>query len=220
MPDISTAEGLNAALDALPGERVTAKQIEARIVAAHYTRLEPTVTVCSITLDNGYSVRGESACVDPANYNQQIGEKIAYEAAFRKLWPLFGFLLAEKRFRAKLSEAVPKHTDAKGPAMIPTIGRIVLYTLTSEDADAINRRREHARLHMSEHRAKSNGVMVHVGNGVKQGDQFPMVITRTWGSDPGNPVQGTVLLDGSDTFWATSKVVGDEAGMWRWPARA
>jgi Phage protein (N4 Gp49/phage Sf6 gene 66) family len=54
------------------------------------------VTIGSITLDNGYSVRGESACVNPENYNQQIGEKIAYDNAFRQLWPLFGFLLAEK----------------------------------------------------------------------------------------------------------------------------
>ena len=47
-------------------------------------------------LDNGFSVSGESACVNPENYNQQIGEKIAFDNAFRQLWPLFGFLLAEK----------------------------------------------------------------------------------------------------------------------------
>ena len=51
---------------------------------------------CRIVLDNEFSVSGESACVNAANYNQQIGEKIAYENAFRQLWPLFDFLLAEK----------------------------------------------------------------------------------------------------------------------------
>jgi len=44
-------------------------------------------------------VRGESACVNPANYNQQIGEHYALIDAKRKLWPLFGFLLAEDNFR-------------------------------------------------------------------------------------------------------------------------
>jgi Phage protein (N4 Gp49/phage Sf6 gene 66) family len=28
--------------------------------------------------------------------NQQVGEKIAFDNAFRGLWPLLGFLLAEK----------------------------------------------------------------------------------------------------------------------------
>jgi len=60
---------------------------------------DTTVTICSITLDNGYSVRDESACVDPANFNREIGEKIAYDRAFNKLWQLFGFLLAEGRHK-------------------------------------------------------------------------------------------------------------------------
>lgn len=83
----------------LPGERVTADYIKSRMLDAvpRFYRIGSTVTVCNIVLDNGYSVRGESACVDPANYNQNIGERLAYDDAFRKLWPLFGFLLAEKR---------------------------------------------------------------------------------------------------------------------------
>lgn len=40
-------------------------------------------------------MRGESACVNPANYDQEIGERIAYDNAFSKLWAFFGFVLAE-----------------------------------------------------------------------------------------------------------------------------
>lgn len=104
--------------------------------------------------------------------------------------------------------------------MIPTVGRIVLYSLTEQDAEMINRRRADARDHMHAHHINKNGVMLHVGNTVHQGDQFPMVITRTWGSDALSAVNGTVLLDGSDTFWANSRVRGEENGMWRWPPRA
>lgn len=92
-------EELNNAIEALPGERVTRDYMEDRIVKTEFLRVGETVTICSLTLDNGYSVRGESACVDPANYRQEIGEKIARDNAFDKLWPLFGFLLAEVRFR-------------------------------------------------------------------------------------------------------------------------
>jgi hypothetical protein len=93
--------GLEARLEASPGERVTPEYIKSRIAAVKYFNPEGTVTMCSLMLDNGYSVRGESACVDPANYDGAIGRKLAYDKAFDALWPLFGFLLAEKRYLAR-----------------------------------------------------------------------------------------------------------------------
>lgn len=93
-----TNDELENAMEKLPGERVTKEYMEARIASTEFSTLpKSTVTICNITLDNGYSVRGESACVDPANFNREIGEKIAHDNAFNKLWPLFGFLLAEAR---------------------------------------------------------------------------------------------------------------------------
>lgn len=80
-----------------PGERVTADYIRDRIKSVSFTRIG-TMTVCFIEVDNDYTVLGESACVDPENYRADLGEKIAYDKAFDKLWPLFGFLLAERRF--------------------------------------------------------------------------------------------------------------------------
>lgn len=91
-------EEANARLEQKTAPRVTKEDIERRIARHEFTRLSGTVTLCTVTLDNGYSVYGESACVSPENYDQQLGEKYAYEAAFRKLWPLFGFLLAETLF--------------------------------------------------------------------------------------------------------------------------
>lgn len=96
---LMTDAELEAAMATLPGDRVTADYIRSRIVATSYMQILGTVTICCLVLDNGYSVRGESACVDPANYRQDIGEKLAHDDALRKLWPLFGFLLAEARHR-------------------------------------------------------------------------------------------------------------------------
>lgn len=94
---------LEEALAKSPAERVTKEYITSRIKESFDDRLphSPTVTIVTIVLDNGYSVRGESACVNLENYNHEIGVKIAYENAFAKLWSLFGFLLAEKNFRSK-----------------------------------------------------------------------------------------------------------------------
>ena len=90
-----TNDEVQEKLAASPAPRVTAEYMQSRIKETTFTRFSETVTICNIELDNGYSVRGESACVSPENYRQDIGEKIAYDAAFNKLWPLFGFLLAE-----------------------------------------------------------------------------------------------------------------------------
>lgn len=94
---------LNSALNSSPAPRVTVEQIKSRISNVEYHKIGETVTICSITLDNGYSVRGEAACVNPANYNQEIGERVSHDNAFQKLWPLFGFLLAETQYAGGVS---------------------------------------------------------------------------------------------------------------------
>ena len=101
----------------------------------------------------------------------------------------------------------------------PSLGRIVLYTLTDQDAEAINKRRADGQRFMPEHRELSNGTMVHVGNSVSAGDVFPMVITRVWGHEPGTAVNGQLLLDGNDLFWVTSATEGDGPRSWAWPQR-
>jgi|SRR5687768_403605 len=92
---------LDQAIAAQPHEKVTRESIQARILSADYIVLaNSTVTVCSLVLENGYSVRGESACVDPRNFDMEIGRELAYRDAFNKIWPLEGYLLAERRFQA------------------------------------------------------------------------------------------------------------------------
>lgn len=81
---------------------VTLNSIQDRIAKATY-RLMPgtTTTFCQLDMVNGYSVWGMSACVDASKYNQALGEKYAYEDAINKLWPLEGYLLAERLHSSK-----------------------------------------------------------------------------------------------------------------------
>lgn len=105
--------------------------------------------------------------------------------------------------------------------MIPSVGRTVLYTLAEHDAEAINRRRHDAARNLGKIREDALGYVAHVGNRVEAGDRFPMVIVRVWGAEPTEQtsVNGTVLLDGTDTYWATSRSQGDAPGQWHEPAR-
>ena len=97
--------------------RVTPADIEAAIVAEHYFTAEEGVqgalartnpdlgvevlhlnllTFCVLTLRNGFTVTGESACASPENFNSEIGRRIARENAVSKVWPLLGYALKEK----------------------------------------------------------------------------------------------------------------------------
>ena len=59
-----------------------------------------TLTFCVITLENGFTVTGESACASPENFNADIGKEIAYDNAREKIWMLEGYLLKEKLHQA------------------------------------------------------------------------------------------------------------------------
>lgn len=55
-----------------------------------------TLTVCCLTLRNGFTVTGESAAASPANFDEEIGRKIARDNARNKIWALEGYLLRSK----------------------------------------------------------------------------------------------------------------------------
>ena len=54
------------------------------------------LTFCVITLKNGFTVTGESACASPENFDEAIGRNIAYENAREKIWMLEGYLLKQR----------------------------------------------------------------------------------------------------------------------------
>ena len=54
------------------------------------------LSICILTMRNGFVVVGKSAPASPANFNPDLGQKFAYEDAIRQLWPLMGFALRDK----------------------------------------------------------------------------------------------------------------------------
>lgn len=105
---------------------------------------------------------------------------------------------------------------------IPSIGRIVHYTLSESDALRINKRRDDAiaRAHENKEHPEETGWQTHYGNRVNKGDVFPAIIVRVWGTQPDSAVNAQVLLDGNDTYWVTSVAVGEGARKFAWPTRS
>ena len=88
----------------LTGERITPKHIESVIDTINYLIVPHTcMTFCVIKLVNGFMVTGESSCVDPANFNEEIGQNISLENATSKIWQLEGYLLKQRIFESASS---------------------------------------------------------------------------------------------------------------------
>lgn len=85
----------------LTAPRVTPADIEAQIGSVEYVKHisagGQVLRWAVITTLNGFAVTGRpSASVSPANDDQAVGQKVAFENAKNELWPLLGYALKEK----------------------------------------------------------------------------------------------------------------------------
>lgn len=86
------SKGLNA-------PRLTPEMIDAVIVGEDYHVFPgANLTVCCLTLRNGFRVTGESSSVSAQNFDAEIGRNIARKNARNAVWELEGYLLRERLY--------------------------------------------------------------------------------------------------------------------------
>jgi len=92
----------------LEAPRLNPDRIDSVIEKAEYHIFpDSQLTVCCLTLKNGFTVTGESACVSPANFDKEIGEKVAARNAREKIWALEGYLLKNNLHEAATKPVEP-----------------------------------------------------------------------------------------------------------------
>lgn len=80
----------------LTAPRVTPADLDNEIVKSQFHVFEGSqLTVCCLTLKNGFTVTGQSACASPENFDKELGEKIAFRNAKAEIWALLGFRLRD-----------------------------------------------------------------------------------------------------------------------------
>lgn len=87
-----------------------------------------------------------------------------------------------------------------------SIGRIVHYRLTEQDAAELEQQRTDKRIRANSHRA---------------GDVVPMLVVRVWPDETraAGLINGQAFIDGAGSLWVTSVRDGTEPGTWSWPPR-
>ena len=79
------------AADGILGASISTDDISTIINTEH-----TLLTFCVLTLRNGFTVTGESACASPENFDAEIGRKIARQNAINKVRSLTGYELCSK----------------------------------------------------------------------------------------------------------------------------
>ncbi len=69
------------------------RNIDEFIVSYDVSQWGDKTTVVHATLANGFIMSESSSCVDPANFNMDIGASICKEAIQHRLWGMLGFML-------------------------------------------------------------------------------------------------------------------------------
>ena len=83
-----------------------------------------TLTFCILTLQNGFTVTGESACASPENFDAEMGRKIAYNNAREKIWVLEGYLLKENLHKKSSQVELQAGIDQLLKTRIPILDQI------------------------------------------------------------------------------------------------
>lgn len=87
----------------LTAPRLTPTHIDSMIVDEDYHVFPKSqLTICCLTLKNGFTVTGQSSCASPENFDAELGRKIAKSNARDKIWELEGYLLKERLYQKSI----------------------------------------------------------------------------------------------------------------------
>lgn len=98
MDSLKVTDAVSAAVAVNKATRVTLDSMLEKVVSKEFINppSAPLMTICVITLQNGFVLVGKTAPADPENFNAYLGRKFSEEDAMRQMWPLEGYLMRER----------------------------------------------------------------------------------------------------------------------------
>lgn len=80
--------------------KITKEHVEAMIKACKVecTKLGEKTTIVCVTLPNGFELIQSSSCVDPKNYDHELGRRLCMKRVEDKIYELEGYLLQSLKY--------------------------------------------------------------------------------------------------------------------------
>lgn len=66
------------------------------VIVKTVVEFDKPCTYVTVRMKNGFTLRESTTCVDPANYNEEIGKEICLQKIEDKVWFLLGYTLQGK----------------------------------------------------------------------------------------------------------------------------
>ena len=85
---------------------VTEEDVKANMQDVFVTTIrafDNPVTYVEVRMKNDFTVRETTTCVDPANYNEEIGKEICLKRIEDKIWFLLGYALQDKIYNTPVN---------------------------------------------------------------------------------------------------------------------
>lgn len=101
----------------MPKNTVTQEQVNENMQDVSVQTLEDfgkKITHVSVRMKNGFVLTEDSICVDPANYDEEIGKQVCLSRIENKVWFLLGYALQDKLSK---EVAIPKELAETIPLM-------------------------------------------------------------------------------------------------------
>lgn len=87
--------------------KISPERLKGCVKSVSYEHLKgTTTTVCHLTTYNGHVITATSGCLEVADFDFELGKKIAYENAIDKLWELEGYYQRTRRFTLARAHAL------------------------------------------------------------------------------------------------------------------
>lgn len=83
----------NDANEVVNENKITQAMVDDFIVKTEVLTVGEKTTVVQATLKNGFEIMESSSCVDPANYDEELGARICMDRIKNQVWHLLGFSL-------------------------------------------------------------------------------------------------------------------------------
>ena len=84
---------------------VTPEQVKENmqdVIVRTLVDFEKPTTYVTIRMKNGFTLRESTTCVDPENYDEEIGKEICLKRLENQVWFLLGYQLQEELYKQQL----------------------------------------------------------------------------------------------------------------------
>ena len=69
---------------------------------------ETTCTVCCLVLLNNFTIIGESSCINPEDFDEDVGQELAFQDAFNQLAKYEAYMSKEVLYQEALEANTPE----------------------------------------------------------------------------------------------------------------